>query len=85
MLDPTGLVVNVFYWLVVVTWGGLYLVTWTTDVPTDKWGRLRGLRDDVVKLLLEQEQAGRARPADDVMARGDGDRAEARTGFFGSR
>lgn len=89
MLDPTGLVINVFYWLVFVTWSGLYLVTWTTDVPTEKWGRLRGLRDDVVKLLLEQEQAGRARPADDVMAHqnheGCDGPPEPRTGFFGSR
>jgi hypothetical protein len=51
LLDPVGVGINSFYWLICLVWGGWYLVLWKTDVPTEKWGRLSGLEDDDIKLL----------------------------------
>jgi Ca2+-binding EF-hand superfamily protein len=59
LLDPVGVGINSFYWLICLVWGGWYLVLWKTDVPTEKWGRLSGLEDDDIKLLDQQEQSGR--------------------------
>eukprot|EP01043_Picozoa_sp_COSAG02_P066221 COSAG02_NODE_10232_length_1990_cov_1.762031_1_plen_326_part_10 len=91
LLDPTGVLFNAGYWLIFVVWGGMYLVSWKTDVPTEKWGRLGGLSDELVKLLLQQEQKGRDRLQRDrnAMSPAAGKAVElddeARKGFYSSK
>ena len=86
----SGVVINGFYWLLTAFYGGWYLVKWTTDVPTEKWGRLAGLSDDEVKQLDAQEAKGRSQKREAAFnamspAASDKGELEAKSGYFSTR